>query len=264
MNHGLPLTHRLDANQVQLWHAELPQVDTNGQHSAMDLLSPPEVVRHGRFHFEKDRHCYLVTRCLVRTVLSRYVPQIAPQDWVFEPGAYGRPQITNPQPAAQALRFNLSHCDGLVVLAITAGREVGIDTENTSRHAPLKVADHFFSQHEAQALRSLPAAEQACRFWELWTFKESYIKARGIGVSLPLAQFSIDLATEGRVSIGFDGIADTPATWQLWQYKPGPHHLVALCLQRGGTAPTELSFWRFQWPDSVQPMQASATRRSAG
>jgi 4'-phosphopantetheinyl transferase len=228
------------------------------------LLSPSERTQHGRFHFEKDRHCYLVTRCLVRTVLSRCVPQIAPQDWAFAPGPHGRPQIANPEPAAQALRFNLSHCDGLVVLAVTRGREVGIDCENTSRLAPLEVADHFFSPSEAQALRSLPNTQQAWRFWELWTFKESYIKARGMGVSLPLAPFSINLATPAQVSIGFDGIADDPGAWQLWQYQPGPEHLVALCLQRGGAAPTELVFWRFQWPGGALPMQASTTRTSDG
>jgi 4'-phosphopantetheinyl transferase len=260
MHHGPPSPHRLDANQTHIWHAELPQLNAHGQHPAMDLLSPPERAQHARFHFEKDRHCYLVTRCLVRTVLSRYMPQIAPQDWVFKPGAYGRPQIANLQPAAQALRFNLSHCDGLVVLAITAGREVGIDCENTNRHAPLEVADHFFSPREAQALRSLPAAEQAWRFWELWTFKESYIKARGMGVSLPLAQFSVDLTTPAQVAISFDGIVDEPAVWQLWQYKPGPHHLVALCLQRFGPKPIELSFWHFQLPDAAQPLQTYATR----
>lgn len=260
----------LHAHQVHIWQAALPQLDAQALHDAMDLLSPPERAQHARFHFEKDRHCYLVTRCMVRTVLSRYVPQIAPRDWVFAPGPYGRPEIANLQPAAQALCFNLSHCDGLVVLAVTAGRAVGIDVENTSRHAPLEVADHFFSPREAQALRSLPATEQALRFWELWTLKESYIKARGMGVSLPLAQFSIDLGTPGRVAIAFDGIADDPAAWQLWHYQVGPHHRVALCLQRAGPQPTEVSFWHFQLPNQspdsdpemAQPFEACATRCS--
>jgi 4'-phosphopantetheinyl transferase len=253
----------LHAHQVHIWQAALPQVDAQALLDAMGLLSFPERAQHGRFHFEKDRHCYLVTRWMVRTVLSRYVPSIAPADWAFEPGPYGHPHITSPLPAAQALRFNLSHCDGLVVLAVTAGREVGIDTENTSRHAPLEVADHFFSPREAQALRSLPAAEQALRFWELWTFKESYIKARGMGVSLPLAQFSIALDTPGRVAIAFDGIADDPAAWQLWHYQVGPHYRVALCLQRGGPQPTEVSFWNFQLPDDAQPAEVCTTRCSA-
>lgn len=267
MNHGMPLPLSpfvLRPHQVHIWQATLPQPDAQALHDAMGLLSLSERVQHGRFHFEKDRRCYLVTRWMVRTVLSRYVPTIAPVDWTFVPGPYGRPQITNPQPAAQALRFNLSHCDGLVVLAVTTGREVGIDTENTSRHAPLEVADHFFSPHEAQALRSLPLDEQALRFWELWTLKESYIKARGMGVSLPLAQFSIDLGTPGRVAIAFDGIADDPAAWQLWHYRAGLHHRVALSLQRSGPEPSEVSFWNFQLPDAVQPIDVCATRCSEG
>ncbi len=249
-------------HQVHLWHAFTPQQDEALNSRQLGLLTPEERARMARFHFERDRHRYLITRALVRTVLSRYAP-IKPEAWTFEAGPHGRPYITNPHPLAQQLRFNLSHTDGLVVLAVTTGREVGIDTESMVRTAPLEVADRFFSKREALALRALPAADQAHRFWELWTFKESYIKARGMGVSLPLAQFSIDLDTPGHVAIAFDGIADEPAAWQLGHYQVGPHHRVALCLQRGGPAPTEVSFWPFQLPEAAQSVAVCTTRCSA-
>lgn len=229
----------LAAHQVHLWHAFIPQQDDVLNARQLGLLTAPERARLQRFHFAKDQHRYLITRALVRTVLSRYAP-IAPADWAFEPGPHGRPHITNPHPLAQELRFNLSHSDGLVVLAVTAGREVGVDTESTARSAPLEVADRYFSGFEATALRALPASAQAHRFWELWTFKESYIKARGMGLSLPLDQFSFDLGTEARAGITFDtGIHDYPARWRFWQLRPDAEHLVALCLESTPAEPTE-------------------------
>lgn len=251
----------LKSHQVHIWHAFLPQHRADLAPHLMGLLSDQERCQQGRFHFEKDQHRYLMTRALVRTVLSRYAP-IAPTDWIFENNEYGRPKIVNQHPLATYLDFNVSHSDGLVVLIVSTDRMVGIDTESTARHAPLDVADRFFSPHEVQSLYRLPNEKQAFRFWELWTFKESYIKARGMGLSLPLEQFSIELTGESRVSIAFDGIADKPDAWQLWQYRPDPHHLVALCLERTGTEPVEFSFWNIRPLDIAFPLELAMTRCS--
>ncbi len=242
----------LAPHQVHLWHAFIPQRDDALNAHQLGLLTAPERERLQRFHFAKDQHRYLITRALVRTVLSRYAP-IAPADWAFEPGPQGRPQITNPHPLAQGLRFNLSHSDGLVVLAVTTGREVGVDTESTARSAPLEVADRYFSRRETAALRALPPSAQPQRFWELWTFKESYIKARGMGLSLPLDQFSFELETEARAGIAFDtGIADSPTRWRFWQLRPDTEHLVAMCLESTPAEPTEFIC------RSVTPLQHDA------
>lgn len=248
-----PLDELPAPHQVHLWHAFTPQQDEALNLRQLSLLTPEERTRMARFHFEKDQHRYLITRALVRTVLSRYAP-IEPAGWTFEPGPHGRPYITNPHPLAQKLRFNLSHTDGLVVLAVTTGREVGVDTESMVRSAPLEVADRFFSRQEAQALRALPDAEQAHRFWELWTFKESYIKARGMGLSLPLNKFSFQLDQQARVDIGFEeGLDDSPAHWRFWQFRPNANHLVALCLGASTTtAPVEFSC------KAVQPLLPEA------
>jgi len=243
----------LAPHQVHLWHAFTPQQDEALNSRQLGLLTPEERTRMARFHFERDRHRYLITRALVRTVLSRYAP-VEPGAWTFEPGPHGRPYVTNPHPLAQQLRFNLSHTDGLVVLAVTTGREVGVDTESMARNAPLEVADRFFSKREAEALRALPASAQAHRFWELWTFKESYIKARGMGLSLPLSKFSFQLDQAPQVDIRFEeGLDDSPARWRFWQLRPDADHLVALCLEASASAqPVELLC------RSVQPLLSPA------
>src|SRR5437763_959951 len=82
------------------------------------------------FHFARDRRRYLVTRALVRTVLSRYM-DIAPREWAFAVNDYGRPLITNAAAAARQISFNVSHTDSLIILAIAQGHELGVDVENT-------------------------------------------------------------------------------------------------------------------------------------
>jgi 4'-phosphopantetheinyl transferase len=229
----------LPEHEVHLWFAPVPASFDPSHVAAWDaLLAPHERERQQRFHFEKDRRRHLLTRALARTTLSRYAP-IDPADWTFAPNAHGRPAITNA--LATDLHFNLTHSGSLVALAVTVGREIGIDTEDTGRHAPLEVADRYFSADEATALRQLPAANQAARFWELWTFKESYIKARGLGLALPLDGFSFRFDGERHIDIAFGpAIDDDPARWQFRQLRPNPQHLLALCVEDRSGVPLDI------------------------
>jgi len=103
------------------------------------LLNAEEIDRHSRFYFEKDRLRFLVTRALVRTVLSRYAP-LGPKEWVFTSNRYGRPDIAPFHQLDTRISFNISHTSEIVALAITAGQEVGIDVERfagVTVHTPL-------------------------------------------------------------------------------------------------------------------------------
>ena len=91
------------------------------------------------------------------------------------------------------LRFNISHTDGLIACAVTIGREVGVDVEHINRHLTHDVADRFFAPREVADLQSLPDEEQQRVFFDYWTLKEAYIKARGFGLALPLGDFAFTL-----------------------------------------------------------------------
>lgn len=201
------------------------------------LLTVEERAQADRFYFERDRLRYLVTRALVRTVLSRYA-RIEPADWRFVASEYGRPLIVDAERVASGLSFNITHTSDLVTLAVTRDRAIGIDTESLSRDALLDIADRYFAPAEYQDLRALPATDQPLRFFELWTLKESYIKARGMGLSIPLDRFAFDLRTPGRVSLSFvEGFDDQPQRWHLEQRWATPQHPLALCVERRGAAP---------------------------
>jgi 4'-phosphopantetheinyl transferase len=196
------------------------------------LLSETERQQELRFHFARDRRRYVVTRALVRTVLSRYA-DVAPREWTFAVNDYGRPLIANAAASARQISFNVSHTDSLIILAVGHGHEVGVDVENTrARAACIEVADRFFAPEEVSALHALPKARQQQRFFEYWTLKESYIKARSMGLSIPLDHFSFDLSEDGiGISIHPDE-RDRPQRWRFWQMSFGPGYLGALCAER--------------------------------
>src|SRR5690606_33310169 len=100
------------------------------------------------------------------------------------------------------LVFNLSHTDGLIACAVSRGREVGVDVEWLDRRGgDIDVADRFFSRYEVQALYAQPPERRRDRFFRYWTLKESYIKARGMGLALPLDRFSFELDRGGAITI---------------------------------------------------------------
>ena len=198
-----------------------------------ELLSAAEKVKESRFYFARDRHRYLVTRALVRTVLSRYA-SIDPKDWVFCTNAYGCPRVVNAQTTERCPSFSVSHTRGLVILGIAEDRSLGVDVENfATSDISNRLADHFFAPQELAALHEVPQHQRLYRFLEYWTFKESYIKARGMGFSLPLDRFGFHFADNHSVDLVIDPeLGDDSSRWQLWQFRPTPEHLLAVCAER--------------------------------
>jgi 4'-phosphopantetheinyl transferase len=224
----------LGPNEIHLWIARDEQI---GDPELLDLyhglLEPEEQQQQRRFHFERHRHQYLVARALVRWALSLYVEAVAPQQWRFEKNRYGKPAIRNPLP--RPLCFNLSHTEQMVVLAVAAGGELGVDVEWLHRRGDtIGIADHYFSPLEVYQLHQLPVAAQRERFFDFWTLKEAYIKACGMGLSIPLHQFSYLIGGDGLVDIVFEAERqDRPELWQFWRIAAGAGHKVALAYRHG-------------------------------
>lgn len=226
----------LPLDAVHVWYLFTDRVtDPQVLERYANMMSTEERVRRDRFIFPKDRYQFLVTRGLLRTLLSRYA-RIRPEECVFVMNRYGKPSLHYWGSATAGLEFNVSHTNGLVAIAITSGREVGIDVEELARaHSDLDVR-RFFSTAEVRALEALPPTEQRSRFFDYWTLKEAYIKARGMGLSLPLDRFSMHLHRNRRPTIEFaPPIDDDTSTWQFVQFEPSPRYRMALAIRRRGT-----------------------------
>jgi 4'-phosphopantetheinyl transferase len=221
----------IDRNQIHLWLAFFDRLrDETLLQRYYSLLTLEEQRRQARFHFAIDRQRYLVTRALVRVVLSHYIT-IEPQDWTFSVNSYGRPRIANVDDRAQRISFNISHTNSLILLGVTGDMALGVDVENYClRAAPMDIADHFFAPEEVADLRAQPSARQRERFFEYWTLKECYIKARGIGLSVPLDQFGFQFPSDGTLSAFMQPcLNDSPSRWRFWQFRPAPCYLAAVC-----------------------------------
>ena len=198
------------------------------------LMNEVERRKRSRYRLEKHRHECLVTRALVRTTLSRYCPEVGPAAWKFVQVGNGRPEPA-PGLTRHPLRFNLSHTDGLIACAVTLNRAIGVDVESLERRGEtVAIADRYFAVSEVRALHAQPAERQRERFFSYWTLKESYIKARGLGLAIPLEQFAFDLDGPGPIRISFDSrLADDPNVWQFALERPTPQHMLAMGVQRG-------------------------------
>lgn len=231
-----------DSSRIDLWCTYISDIGDAALWPRYDaLLTAEERAQQARFRFARDQRRYLVTRALVRTVLSRYAA-VRPQDWVFSAGPQGRPEISAPRPAPR-LEFNIAHAADLVMLGVTCGRALGIDTESVAaREVDIEGLDRYFAPQEISALRALEPRERRRRFFELWTLKESYIKAKGMGLAIPLDAFRFELAGgQGLVLRMRAELADSPQHWRLWQLTLRADYLAAICAARGESAPPRIT-----------------------
>ncbi|PCJ47122.1 MAG: 4'-phosphopantetheinyl transferase [Gammaproteobacteria bacterium] len=230
----------LKADQYHLWYTK-PQLchDLDLLQRYKKLLTAQETEKQQRYIFEKDRHDALVTRAFIRDVLSQYMPK-SPEDWRFTKGEQGKPEILEP---SLPIRFNISHTKELIVCAITLVNDIGCDVEYIERNSDvLAIADRFFSKLETKELVGLPESEQRSRFFDYWTLKESYIKAWGQGLSIPLSDFSFLIGESNSVkqneniNLCFSAKReDDPKAWKSWVFYPNQQHRVAVSIRSVAT-----------------------------
>ena len=150
------------------------------------------------------------------------------------------------------------------MLGVTCERALGVDTEDVhARDAELGIADQYFAADEVAQLRATPPGSQQTRFFEYWTLKESYIKARGLGLSLPLEQFAFDLSQPRGVHIGFHPpLIDDPSRWSFSLWRAHGDHYVAICAERAGRQAPQLSFTKIVPLRDAVPLQCEELRSS--
>lgn len=230
----------LEATQIHVWCVDfnLPISESLLRRYRL-LLTEEERHKELRYYFPQDQIRYLLTRALVRTVLSKYTAR-PPESLEFSANPYGKPELSGDMNGAP-VSFNISHTPGLIVIAVRRAGALGIDTENTrSQSAPLEIAERFFSTEEVASLRAHPKSMQGMRFFQYWTLKESYIKARGKGLSIPLHQFGFSFY-HAIVKVDIQPAQNDQASrWKFWQFELFEDYLVAVCAARTVTSSLEL------------------------
>jgi 4'-phosphopantetheinyl transferase len=235
---------KVTAEEVHVWAGDLDQPPYCVE-KLSGYLTADERHRADRFHFERDREHFIVARGILRDILGRYV-DVEPGHLRFCYGKYGKPGLST-DPGTDPIRFNVSHSKGLALFAVTYGREVGVDVE-WIRPGLIEeqIPERFFSANEVRVLRSLPRELQTEAFFNCWTRKEAYIKAKGEGLSMPLDCFDVSLAPgEAAALLSTRGDADEASRWSLSELDVAPGFAAALVVEDKG--------WRlkcFQWVSS--------------
>lgn len=243
MTPALPTLDDLDTTvHVVLAAHESPEV-LAALPSLRAVLSAEEHVREQRYRLPGDRERFVVGRGLARLLLGQAL-SLPPAEVAIETESHGRPVLARNH--RDDLGFNVSHTPGLVAVAITATRDLGVDVEDTARAITHDIPSRFFSPTEVRELQAHPAAAQASAFFDYWTLKEAYIKARGLGLAIPLDQFSFHLTPHQSPVLTLDPRQpDSVDHWQFALASPTTRHRLALAVRRCGEAARSVRLWWF-------------------
>ncbi|MGA9770097.1 MAG: 4'-phosphopantetheinyl transferase superfamily protein [Blastocatellia bacterium] len=239
-----PSRLKISGSEVHIWRAALDR-SPDCEERLLATLTEDEQNRASRFYHKHDRSHYISARGILRDLLGRYL-DARPGALRFEYTKYGKPSLIK-EFGGETLRFNLSHSKGVALFAFTTGRELGIDVEWIRADvADEQIAERFFSAQEVRTLRGLEASAQAEGFFNCWTRKEAYIKARGEGLSMPLDRFAVSLEPGDAAALLYtDGGIEETSRWRLLELFPGPGFAGAVAVEGHDW---QLNCWRWEEP----------------
>jgi 4'-phosphopantetheinyl transferase len=226
---GFDRNYTLPEDEVHVWQTNL-DVAASDFTQLRQILSRDERARADRFHFEVDRRRGIIGRGYLRLLLGQIL-DLPANELQFEYDEFGKPALIPGQ--GRPLQFNVSHSGELILIAITTGRAVGVDVERIRTDLdPDSIAAQFFSASERKILASLPGPARYRAFFACWTRKEAYLKAKGVGLSLPLDQFDVSFLPDEEPQL----LATRPDPaearhWRLWALDPSVDYAGALAVQ---------------------------------
>lgn len=198
---------------------------------------------------------FLTTRVLLRHLLSAYTA-VAPANWRFRVNAHGKPHALCPGPV-EPPAFNVSHTSELILIGIGHVQSLGVDIESTQRCVDsLGIAQRYFEPRETAMLRQLPPGQRTSYFYRLWTIKEAYLKARGVGLSMGLDSIRVEGFNDAFFHFEVANDSSCPKSWALESLSLDVDHVGAMCcedLASGLSAPLLVR--------SIDPFQSCRAER---
>jgi 4'-phosphopantetheinyl transferase len=266
---GGSLPDLLPEREIHVWCAAGRALDDPAVlNRSESVLDAPEQRRAARFIQAGDRNRFIIGRGLLRRLLGSYL-RTEPRDIAFAANQYGRPVLS--RPAGRPIQFNLSHTDGLVAWVFALDTDVGIDVERICPDRfDLKLAATFFPASAYEDIKSAPESRRTALFFEYWVLMESYVKARGLGLSLPLDSLSFAFEGIDRSVVRFTSLeAAAPERWHFELSAPSIDHRMAVVAGRTTSAfvirqlwPTESATFTYRTLASSQPFTSTEAGRS--
>lgn len=181
---------QLQQNDAHLWRAELNHTNEIVQ-QYKSLLSEEECTRATRFIKKSDQEKFILSKGILRHVLSIYL-KIQPKMIIFSNTQHKKPFVVGHE-----LQFNVSHSGDYLLIGVTKKNAIGVDIEYVKKNRNhLALAKRFFAQSECRAIKNTPKQDQWAAFYRVWTRKEAFIKAMGLGLSYPLHHFEVSASRD--------------------------------------------------------------------
>lgn len=216
----------MSAGEVHVW--SVPLAATAEELAALfATLSVEERDRAARYRHMPSRSEYIQTRATLRALLGRYLGA-SPGELAFTHSPQGKPLLPGGE-----WHFNVSHSHGLAVIALTRVGEVGIDVERLRRQPThLDLAARYFTPAEAAALRRLPREASEEAFFHVWTRKEAFLKAVGLGLSHGLERFEVAVPPDDPARVlHIDGDRGAGERWSMTALAPAPGYVATLAIE---------------------------------
>jgi 4'-phosphopantetheinyl transferase len=212
----------LKDGDVHVWYAHFDdRTYLERKYSSLGVLAEAEIAKANSCAPIR-RSEFLVSRWALRTLLTRYFPAVNPCDWVFKENEFGKPEIAGPL-EIRNFKFNVSHSGGIAALAFGRCSQLGLDIEKITRTVDFHlIAESHFAPAEVIELRSLVGKDVSDRFFQIWTLKEAFIKALGVGLSRGLSSFAFRLSNiapgslSPKVDVQVEDSSGAPE--QNWQF----------------------------------------------
>lgn len=209
----VPNSIRLGSAEVHVWLTSIPSPNTIRRLEA--CLSADELSRSRGFRFQADRNQAIAARGILRSLLGAYLGT-HPRKIEISYNTCGKPEVLSAR-RKNRIEFNVSHSEGLILIAFAWTQRVGVDIERIRCGFPAsEIAERFFSEKESKYIQALEKDRRLERFFASWTTKEAYLKARGLGLFEPLDKIELiaesgEKVTKVRVSNSEEG----PVTWSV-------------------------------------------------
>ncbi|SEO26656.1 4'-phosphopantetheinyl transferase [Paenibacillus sophorae] len=207
---------------VGIYGVKIPKSPGTDYHEVLNRLSEERRNRTLRFSRKDDRIRSVVAEALIRTLFLRE-HRVDNESLRFTVNRYGKPFLV----AYPDYHYNLSHSGDYVLCAVDQ-HPIGIDIEEI-KPIDLTIADRFFSGRENKEIKEIPEDRRNDYFYQLWTAKESYIKFRGKGLSMPLNSFSIRIDDNGIELSEKDGFPVKEPDCYFKAFHLFPQYKVTLC-----------------------------------
>ncbi|NGP57312.1 4'-phosphopantetheinyl transferase superfamily protein [Paenibacillus thiaminolyticus] len=210
-----------ESREIGIFAMRVPDlIDQAAWQQLLQLLPSDRQDKINRFHYKADAYRSLLAEVLARTIIGERTG-LANSRIEFHYNSYGKPELAS----ELRLYFNISHSGEWIACAVHDA-EVGIDVEQI-KPIDLSVARRFFSAEEYEQLENERPEGKLKLFYDLWTLKESYVKLRGQGLSIPLDSFSVHKSDQGECSLRSP--ADAASRFFFTQYHVADEYCLSIC-----------------------------------